>query len=62
MLPQISTTYYVTATDTNGCTVTDSVYVEVLPNIVIPDGISPDGNGLNDTWILDFLDQYPGVN
>jgi gliding motility-associated-like protein len=62
MLPQISTTYYVTATDTNGCTVTDSVYVEVLPNIVIPDGISPDGNGLNDTWILEFLDQYPGVS
>lgn len=62
IMPQISTTYYVTATDTNGCAVTDSVYVEVLPNFVIPDGISPDGNGQNDTWILDFLDQYPGVS
>lgn len=62
MLPQVSTTYYVTATDSNGCSVTDSVYVEVLPAIIIPDGISPDGNGLNDTWILDFLDQYPGVS
>lgn len=60
-LPLISTTYFVTATDTNGCTVTDTVYVEVLPQIIIPDGISPDGNGLNDTWILDFLAQYPGV-
>jgi gliding motility-associated-like protein len=62
MLPQMSTTYYVTATDTNGCSVTDSVYVEVLPQIIIPDGISPDGNGLNDTWILDFIQHYPGVS
>ncbi|MBI3136713.1 MAG: gliding motility-associated C-terminal domain-containing protein [Bacteroidetes bacterium] len=62
MLPQVSTMYYVTATDSNGCTVTDSMYVEVLPEIIIPDGISPDGNNLNDTWILDFLDQYPGVS
>lgn len=60
--PQISTVYYVTATDTNGCSATDSVYVEVLPSIIIPDGISPDGNGLNDTWILEFLEQYPGVS
>lgn len=57
--PQMSTTYYVTATDTNGCTASDSVLVEVLPDIVIPDGISPDGNGLNDTWILDFIELYP---
>lgn len=62
VMPVISTTYYVTATDSNGCSVTDSVYVEVLPEIVIPDGISPNGDNLNDTWILDFLDQYPGVS
>lgn len=59
--PQVSTTYYVTATDTNGCSATDSVYVEILPSIVIPDGISPNGDGKNETWILEFLQQYPGV-
>lgn len=62
MKPQVSTMYYVTATDTNGCTAMDSMYVEVLPDIIIPDGISPNGDNLNDTWILDFLDQYPGVS
>ncbi len=59
--PQVSTWYYVTLTDSNGCTAIDSMWVEVLPDIIIPDGISPNGDGLNDTWILDFLDQYPGV-
>jgi gliding motility-associated-like protein len=59
--PQSSSWYYVTATDTNGCTAIDSMFVEVKPDIIIPNGISPDGNGLNDTWILDFLQLYPGV-
>ncbi|MFT5822069.1 MAG: gliding motility-associated-like protein [Crocinitomix sp.] len=60
--PEISTWYYVTATDSNGCTNIDSVYVKVLPEIVIPDGITPGSDGKNDTWILDFIDQYPGVS
>ena len=59
--PTISTWYYVIATDTNGCINIDSIYVTVLPDIVIPDGISPGSDGKNDTWILDFTDQYPGA-
>lgn len=61
-LPQQSDWYIVTVTDTNGCTAIDSMWVELRPDIVIPDGISPDGNGLNDTWILDFIELYPGVD
>ncbi|MBD3639022.1 MAG: gliding motility-associated C-terminal domain-containing protein [Crocinitomicaceae bacterium] len=60
--PQSSGWYYVTVTDSIGCTAIDSMYVELRPDIVIPDGISPDGNGLNDTWILDFIELYPGVD
>ncbi|MEO9533596.1 MAG: gliding motility-associated C-terminal domain-containing protein [Crocinitomicaceae bacterium] len=60
--PQSSDWYYVTATDTNGCTAIDSMYVTLRPDIIIPDGISPDGNSLNDTWILDFIELYPGVS
>lgn len=60
--PEMSTWYFVTATDSNGCTGIDSVYVEVFPEIVIPDGITPGSDGKNDTWILDFIDQYPGVS
>ena len=60
--PQVSTWYYVIVTDTNGCTNIDSVFVTVLPNIVISDGISPGSDGKNDTWILDFIGQYPSVS
>lgn len=60
--PTSSNWYYVTVTDTNGCTGLDSMYVTLKPDIIIPDGISPDGNGLNDTWILDFIELYPGVS
>ena len=54
--------YYAQVTDSLGCTRIDSMYVTLLPELDIPDGISPDGNGLNDTWILEFMDQYPGVS
>ncbi|MEZ4922320.1 MAG: gliding motility-associated C-terminal domain-containing protein [Crocinitomicaceae bacterium] len=60
--PQASGYYFVTATDTNGCTAIDSMYLELRPDIIIPNGISPDGDGKNDTWILDFIDLYPGVD
>ena len=57
--PTITTTYYVTVTSSNGCTATDTVTVTVLPGIVFPDGITPNGDGKNDVWIIDFIEQYP---
>jgi gliding motility-associated-like protein len=56
--PDESTTFYVTVVDDNGCTNFDSVYVEVLPGIDFPDGISPNGDGINDTWIIDNIDLF----
>jgi gliding motility-associated-like protein len=57
--PIVTTTYYVTVTSANGCSATDSVIVTVLPNIIFPDGISPNGDGVNDVWIIDFIEQFP---
>jgi gliding motility-associated-like protein len=56
--PIESTTYYVTVTDENGCTNVDSVIVEVVPGIRFPDGISPNGDGINDTWIIDNIELF----
>jgi len=56
--PGESTMFYVTVVDDNGCTNFDSVYVEVLPGINFPDGISPNGDGINDTWVIDNIDLF----
>jgi len=57
--PSVTTTYYVTVTSPNGCIAIDSVTVTVLPNIKFPDGITPNGDGKNDFWIIDFIEQFP---
>ena len=56
--PEESTMFYVTVTDLNGCTNSDSVLVEVTPGIQFPDGISPNGDGINDTWIIDNIQLF----
>lgn len=57
--PDVTTTYQLTVTSPDGCIGYDSVTVEVIPQISFPDGITPNGDGKNDTWVIDFLDQYP---
>lgn len=56
--PDETTTFYVTVVDDNGCTATDSIVVEVLPGIEFPDGITPNGDGINDTWVIDNIDLF----
>jgi len=56
--PEETTTYYVTVTDQNGCTNMDSIIVEVVPGIKFPDGISPNGDGINDTWVIDNIELF----
>lgn len=56
--PEETTTFYVTVTDENGCSATDSILVEVTPGIEFPDGITPNGDGINDTWIIDNIDLF----
>ena len=50
--------YVVYVTDTNGCVGIDSVFVNVLPDISFPNGFSPNGDGLNDVWEIDFINQF----
>jgi gliding motility-associated-like protein len=47
--PRVTTSYYVLATDSNGCTATASVIVDVLcGELFVADAFSPNGDGKND--------------
>jgi gliding motility-associated-like protein len=55
----VNTTYTVYVTDANGCTASDTIQVEIYPEIKIPNGFSPNGDGKNDFWVIDNIDQFP---
>ena len=50
--------YSVTATDELGCIGTDEIYISVLMNLKVPNAFSPNGDGINDTWEIQNIDQY----
>lgn len=58
--PTYNTQYYLTVTDMNGCSSTDSVWVWVDIDFMVPNAFTPNGDGLNDIFsintdlLLDF--------
>lgn len=54
-------TYRLTVTGAGGCSASDEVFVELLLKPVIPSAFSPNGDGINDTWNIRYLDTYPGA-
>lgn len=59
--PQTDITYNLVLTGKGGCSVSDSVFVKVLLNIDVPNAFSPNGDGINDTWKIKYLESYPGA-
>jgi gliding motility-associated-like protein len=51
--------YLLTVTARGGCQETDDVFVKVLRAPVIPNAFSPNGDGIHDNWVIEFLDTYP---
>lgn len=52
-------TYTLTVTGRGGCATSDSVFVKVLLGPRIPNTFSPNGDGINENWIIEYLDTYP---
>jgi gliding motility-associated-like protein len=56
--PNATTTYYLTVC-TNGCCETDAVTVVVTELVVPYNTITPNNDGVNDNWIILFIERYP---
>jgi len=52
-------TYVLNVTDPNGCQNSDTVVITVLPSIAFPNGFSPNGDGTNDVWEIDYIYLFP---
>ena len=57
--PSVTTTYTLTVTDTSGCIGMDTVRVTIIRNVIVNDGLSPNGDGINDVWTIANIEQFP---
>ena len=56
--PLVTTTYTLSA-GAGGCASSDQVTVTVRPAIRIPNAFTPNGDGRDDTWQIEFIEQFP---
>lgn len=57
--PTDDITYTLTVTGIGGCPTTDQVKIIVLKTPIIPNTFSPNNDGINDTWEIEYLRIYP---
>lgn len=59
--PDSTTEFFVTVTNANGCQTTDSTTLTVINDILIFTGFTPDGDGVNDTWVIRGSGGFPDM-
>lgn len=57
--PQNDIMYRLTVTGTGGCAAWDDVFVKVLKMPKIPNTFTPNNDGINDRWVIQYLEDYP---
>lgn len=59
--PIVGTTYTYTATDFNGCSSDIAFTVDINSgcDVVVYNGFTPNGDGINDSWLVDNIEKFP---
>lgn len=60
--PTQTTRYTLKVTTDTGCEVQDEILVTIWEPITIPNGITPNGDGKNDTWEMPGIEYYPDAD
>ncbi|HSY77751.1 MAG TPA: gliding motility-associated C-terminal domain-containing protein, partial [Bacteroidia bacterium] len=58
----VTTHYLLTVTSAGGCQDTASVYVQVIQKLIIPNIFSPNGDGVNETFDIAHIHEFPDVD
>jgi gliding motility-associated-like protein len=58
--PPTDFSYTLVVSSDKGCKTSDEVFVKLLKAPVIPNIFSPNGDGIHDKWVIEYLESYPG--
>jgi gliding motility-associated-like protein len=51
--------YTVKIVSSDGCQATDNLFVKVVKDFIVPNTFTPNGDGINDKWLIENLYLYP---
>ncbi|WP_316794631.1 PKD domain-containing protein [Pedobacter frigoris] len=61
MSGDVDRVYTLTISSSQSCVISERITLHVLPSVHAPNAFSPNGDGVNDTWVLKYIDTYPNA-